>query len=104
MLDVRPYIDSQGHNPFQEWYEQLDNSVRTRVASVLDRLERGSIPAKTVGGGVMELRLDVGPGYRLYVGRDGERLILLLGGGTKKRQHLDIAAAQNLWREYKQQK
>jgi putative addiction module killer protein len=52
----------------------------------------------------MELRLDFGPGYRIYFGKDGEMLVILLGGGTKKRQQLDIVAAQQLWREYKQRK
>jgi putative addiction module killer protein len=70
----------------------------------LDRLERGSSTAKGVGVGVMQLRLNFGPGYRIYFGKDGEMLVILLGGGTKKRQQLDIVAAQQLWREYKQRK
>ena len=70
----------------------------------LDRLERGNISAaKSVGMGVLELRLDFGPGYRVYFGRDGERLVILLGGGNKRRQ-ADIAAAQASWQDYKQRK
>jgi putative addiction module killer protein len=57
--------------------------------------------AKGAGAGIFELRLDFGPGYRVYFGKDGEKLVILLGGGTKKRQQLDIDAAQKLWREYK---
>jgi putative addiction module killer protein len=53
---------------------------------------------------VSELRLDFGPGYRIYLGKDGERLVILLGGGTKKRQQTDIRAAKALWQEYKLQK
>jgi putative component of toxin-antitoxin plasmid stabilization module len=50
------------------------------------------------------LRMDFGPGYRVYFGKDGERLVILLGGGTKKRQQADIEEAQGLWQEYKQSK
>ena len=56
---------------------------------------------KSVGGGVMELRMNFGPGFRAYFGRDGETLVILLGGGSKKNQKNDIAAAQQLWAEYK---
>jgi putative addiction module killer protein len=57
-----------------------------------------------VGGGIAELRLDFGPGYRIYYGRDGETLVVLLGGGTKRRQQEDIKTAQALWLEYKKRK
>jgi putative addiction module killer protein len=69
------------------------------------RLETGNFSAaKGVGAGVFELRLDFGPGYRVYFGKDGERVVILLGGGTKQRQSNDIEAAQQLWREYKRNK
>lgn len=72
---------------------------------LLDRLERGNFSvAKGVGSGVFELRLDFGPGYRVYFGKDGERLVILLGGGTKKRQQADIDTAIAHWKEYKQRK
>ncbi len=57
-----------------------------------------------VGAGVFECRVDFGPGYRIYFGKDGDMLIILLGGGTKKRQQKDIEIAKTLWREYKQRK
>jgi putative addiction module killer protein len=56
---------------------------------------------KVVGAGVLEHRIDFGPGYRIYFGRDGDALVILLAGGTKKRQQQDIAAAQELWQDYK---
>jgi putative addiction module killer protein len=59
---------------------------------------------KGVGSGVMECRIDFGPGYRVYFGRDGEVLIILLGGGTKQRQQQDIATAQARWADYKRRK
>ena len=59
---------------------------------------------KSIGKGVFELRVDFGSGYRLYFARDGDELVILLGGGTKKRQSRDIAQAQNHWKAYKQEK
>jgi len=68
----------------------------------LDRLSMGNVSnVKAVGGGVSEIKIDFGPGYRLYFGRDGDRLIVLLGGGTKKRQQDDIASALARWTDYK---
>jgi putative addiction module killer protein len=59
---------------------------------------------KGVGGGVFEYRIDFGPGYRVYFGKDGDTLVILLGGGTKKRQGHDIATAQERWADYKKRK
>jgi putative addiction module killer protein len=93
------------HNPFDRWFQKLDDYSQARITVSLDRLERGNTSAvKSVGAGVFELRLDFGPGYRVYFGRDGERLVILLGGGTKKRQRADIDAARILWQEYKGRK
>jgi putative addiction module killer protein len=105
VIKIRQYIDRLGRSPFDRWFDKLDENTQARVTISLDRLERGnSSTAKSVGAGVQELRLDFGPGYRIYFGRDGERLVILLGGGTKKRQQTDIAAAHALWREYKERK
>lgn len=105
MIELRQYIDRQGRNPFDRWFEKLDNNAQARIVVALDRLERGNFSAaKGVGTGVFELRLDFGPGYRIYFGKDGETLVILLGGGTKKRQQVDIEAAQTLWQEYKKRK
>jgi putative addiction module killer protein len=71
----------------------------------LDRLERGNFSAvKGIGAGLFELRMDFGPGYRIYLGKDGEELVILLGGGSKQRQQNDIEAAHLLWQLYKQSK
>jgi len=68
-------------------------------------MESGNLSgAKSVGAGVAEIRLDFGPGFRIYFGRDGESLVVLLGGGSKKRQQTDIEEAQALWAEYKKRK
>lgn len=91
--------------PYAEWHERLDSAVRARVTAAVYRLEAGNFSAaKGAGSGIFELRLDFGPGYRVYLGKDGEELVILLGGGTKKRQQVDIVAAQTLWKEYKQRK
>ena len=74
-----------------------------RVDRYVRRLEAGNFgAAKTLRDGVSELRLDFGPGYRVYYGRDGRTVIILLGGGSKRRQDADIAAAVKRWRRYKQ--
>jgi putative addiction module killer protein len=105
VIEVREYVDRLGHNPFERWLGKLDEVTRFRVAQVIARISNGNLSAaKSVGRGVSELRLDFGPGYRIYYGRDGEALVILLGGGTKQRQYNDIAMAQDLWREYKKQK
>lgn len=105
MIEIRQYIDRQGRNPFGRWFEKLNDDVQARVTVSLDRLERGNFStAKAIGAGVSELRLDFGPGYRVYFGKDGERLLILLAGGTKKRQQGDIDMARVLWQEYKARK
>jgi putative addiction module killer protein len=69
------------------------------------RLELGNFSnVKGVGAGVFEYRIDVGPGYRIYFGKDGDALLIMLGGGTKKSQHRDIATAHVRWKDYKKRK
>ena len=71
----------------------------------LIRLEQGNLSnAKSVGGGVLEYRIDFGPGYRLYFGRDGQVLIIMLAGGQKRRQQRDIDAAIAFWEDYRRRK
>lgn len=105
MSEVVQYIDRDGRDHFERWFERLDSGAQARIVIALDRVERGNLLiAKGVGGGVLELRLNFGPGYRVYFGRDGETLVILLCGGTKRRQQDDIAEAQSLWLEYKNRK
>jgi len=75
------------------------------VAAALARIQQGNFSnAKSVGAGVHEYRVDFGPGYRIYFGKDGECLVILVGGGTKKRQQEDIKMALARWQDYKQRK
>ena len=102
MLEVRYYVTSGGHQPFAEWFADLDPVARAKVARALVRMEQGNLSnVKSIGEGVLEYRIDFGPGYRVYFGRDDEVLVILLTGGTKKRQQRDIEAAKESWRDYK---
>ena len=102
MVHVTEYVDAQGRRPFGRWFDRLDGHAAVKVTAALDRMGRGMLSrAEGVGAGVLEYRIDSGPGYRIYFGRDGETLIVLLGGGTKKRQQGDIETARRLWRDYR---
>ena len=105
MVILRQYTDTGGRNPFALWFAELDGVTAVRVETALLRLRDGNVSkVKSVGSGVAELKMDFGPGYRVYFGRDGKTLVILLGGGTKKRQEIDIAKAQERWTDYKNQK
>ena len=83
----------------------LDPQAATVVTVAVERLADGNTSRlKAIGEGVAELRIDRGPGYRIYFGWDGRTLVVLLGGGTKRRQQRDIADALALWRLYKARK
>ena len=106
VIDVREYLDECGVSPFGQWLFALrDHSGTAKMAAVLDRMSRGNFgDAKTVGSGVFERRIDFGPGYRIYFGRDGDTLVILLAGGTKKRQTRDVADTKHRWEDYKRRK
>ena len=105
MIEVREYVDARGHTPYRDWIVQLDTTARVRIITAVVRMEQGNFAAaKSVGSGVSELRLDFGPGYRVYFAKDGEQLVILLGGGSKRRQQADIQTAHALWAEYKKRK
>src|SRR6266496_3860008 len=97
-MRVVEYLDASGASPFGRWFDNLDPHAAAKVAMALSRLENGNLSnAKGVGGGLLEYRIDFGPGYRVYFGRDGEQLIVVVGGGTKKRQQRDIETALTRW-------
>ena len=105
MVEVREYVDAQGRIPYRDWVVMLDAATRARVIAAVLRMEVGNFSAaKSAGSGVSELRMDFGPGYRVYFGKDGERLVIVLGGGSKKRQQHDIDAAGANWQDYKRRK
>ena len=105
MLDVREYLDEDGTSPFAAWFAGLEATAAAKITVVLGRIEQGNLSnVKGVGEGVLEFRLDFGPGYRVYFGRDGDVLVILLAGGAKRRQQRDITAAQARWADYKRRK
>lgn len=94
-----------GRSFFAEWFEELDPVTAARVDRYLRRLETGNLGAvKAIGSGVFEVRMDFGPGYRVYAGWEGRTIVVLLGGGDKSRQAADIAAAIQRWKQYNQRK
>jgi putative addiction module killer protein len=102
-VEVREYQTAEGKTPLTEWLQGLrDGATRARIVARLDRLKAGLLGDwKTVGGGVCELRIDHGPGYRVYYGQEGKTLILLLCGGDKSTQAKDIERAHAYWKDYK---
>ena len=101
MILVLEYIDPRGRSPYAKWFDRLPAQAAAKVAVAVNRMSRGNLSnVKSVGEGVLEYRIDWGPGYRIYIGRDGEELILLLGGGTKKGQQDDIDRAKECWKDY----
>jgi putative addiction module killer protein len=105
VLDVREYIDTAGRSPFTKWQRALNVQAAAKVATALERIAEGNLSnVKTPGNGVLEYKVDFGPGYRIYFGRDGDRLVILLAGGMKKRQREDIRRAQVNWEDYRNRK
>jgi putative addiction module killer protein len=87
------------------YHELRKRGNRAKVTRAIARMEQGNLSqVKSVGEGVLEYRIDFGPGYRVYFGRDGVALVILLTGGTKKHQQRDIDAAHAYWQDYKQSK
>jgi putative addiction module killer protein len=105
VVEVLEYIEPDGRSPYAESFDSLNPPAAAKVMIAAARLAQGNLfNVRSVAGGVHEYRIDFGPGYRVYFGRDGQRAILLLGGGTKKRQSRDIANALGRWLDYKRRK
>lgn len=102
---IEEYVDATGVSPFSDWFGTLAPVPAAKVTVAVTRIARGAVSnVKSVGDGVLEYRIDSGPGYRVYFGRDGDRLVILVGGGTKRRQDRDIEAAKRRWADYKARK
>jgi|SRR5579875_1431647 len=105
VIEIVEYLDASGRSPYAEWFDRLNAQAAAKVATAITRMAEGNLSnVKSVGGGVLESRIDFGPGYRIYLGREGDRLVILLGGGTKKRQQRDISDALARWQDYKRRK
>lgn len=99
---VLHYLTQSGACPFQEWLGSvIDQATRATVAARINRVRVGAFGDwKSVGDGVFELRVDRGPGYRIYFGRKGRTVVILLTGGEKRSQASDIRKAKEYWRDY----
>jgi putative addiction module killer protein len=105
VLEIREYIDELGRSRHADWISRLDDATQARIAIGLRRVGTGNFSnVKSVGSGVFELKLNFGPGFRVYLTREGDHLILLLGGGTKSRQESDIERAKSAWQAYRRRK
>lgn len=104
-IEILEYLDPNGRSQFAEWFETLNAHAAAKVAIAVTRLAQGNCSnVKAVGRGVSEYKINFGPGYRVYFGKDGDRIIILLGGGTKQSQQDDIRIAIRRWEDYKARK
>jgi putative addiction module killer protein len=105
VVELVVYVTEEGKAPFEDWFNKIDTAVALKVRTALARIETGNLgDVKPVGQGVSERRITFGPGYRVYFGQDGDTLVILLCGGTKKRQSKDIEQAKAFWDDYKNRK
>ncbi len=109
MRNARPriidfYRIPNGYEPFTRWFRSIrDTTVRHRIQARIISIETGNFgDRKSVGAGVWELRLDFGPGYRIYYGEVDNTIVLLLCAGDKSSQERDIERAKDYWKEYKE--
>jgi putative addiction module killer protein len=104
-MDVREYLTAEGKNPYRQWLDTLDVTTRARIQARVLRFSTGNLgDHRSVGGGVCEARVMFGPGYRIYFGKDGQQLVLLLLGGDKSTQAANVAQAQASWKAYQEDK
>ena len=103
-MNVQEYIREDGTSPYEKWFNSLDYVAAAKITVAQSRLELGNISNVKWFGGIGEYKIDWGPGYRIYLAKEGKNLIILFGGGTKKTQKSDIKVAQRLFLEYKDRK
>jgi putative addiction module killer protein len=101
-IEIRTFQTKDDKVPFDEWLMGIkDRQTRARIETRIDRLSLGNFgQCSSAREGVSELKIDFGPGYRVYFGRDGDTLVILLGGGKKDSQDADMKLARQYWREY----
>lgn len=104
MIEIVMYATGTGQEPFSDWQDKLDKKTKAIIMQRLDRIRFGNFgDAKRLQGvsGIWEFRIDYGPGYRVYFGKEGSTIVILLTGGSKKNQIKDIAKAKQYWLNYK---
>ena len=103
-IRVEEYLREDGSNPYRRWFDSLDAQSAAKVTTAKLRLELGNTSSIKWFAGMGECVIDWGPGYRIYLAKDGDTLIVLFGGGTKRSQQRDIDQAKALLAEYKARK
>lgn len=103
-FQILELLREDGTSPYAEWFGRLDAAAATKVTTATVRMEQGNLSNVKWFRGIGEYRIDWGPGYRIYLVKDGLKIIVLLGGGTKKGQQKDIERALALWEDYKRRK
>jgi putative addiction module killer protein len=104
-VQILEYLDPQGRSPYAAWFESLSAEAAARVAAALYRIAEGNFSSvKSIGSGMLERRIDFGPGYGIYFGRDGDSLVILVGGSSKQRQRQAIEIARERWSDYKRRR
>ena len=101
---VEEYVRDDGSIPYKAWFDALDAQAAAKVATASVRMSQGNLSSVKWFAGIGEYVIDWDPGYRVYLAKDGDALIVLFGGGTKRGQQADIERAKALWLEYKQRK
>lgn len=102
---IEVYVQEDGKSQFNNWFDKLNSIAAAKVTVAITRMEHGNFSkSKALGAGVWENKIDFGPGYRVYYGKEGDEIIILLVGGTKKKQQKDIEIAKAFWKEYKRRK
>jgi putative addiction module killer protein len=101
MIEFTEYIDANGKSPFAQWFDALDAVAATKIRVYTTRVELGNYSnVEPIGEGLSEIKIDFGPGYRVYFRKEKEKLLLLLGGSSKKGQQKAIDAAKLAWKKY----
>lgn len=102
-IEFIEYQDENGFSPFAKWFNELDAIAAVKVRVYMTRVELGNYSnVEAIGNGLSEIKIDYGPGYRVYFRQEKEMLLLLLGGSSKKGQQKAIDAAKRAWRLYDQ--
>jgi putative addiction module killer protein len=102
--DIRELLLEDGSSPYADWFNDLPADVAAKVVTAKLRMQLGNLSNVEWFRGIGEYKIDFGAGWRIYLAKDGIQIIILLGGGSKKRQQVDIDKAVSLWDAYKQRK
>lgn len=101
-MKVQEYIREDGSSPYQKWFDSLGTQAAAKVTVAITRLELGNTSNIKWFDGIGEYKINWGAGYRIYLAQEGKELIIIFGGGTKKKQQADINKAKELYQEYKE--